>query len=138
MFDSEILQQLRAIRADIAVMREDLRQSRLREYRAEGLLMSIQAEVQTLLNAVDEQGEAIAKATDELVVLEGSVVDLQAKLDAAVAAAKSGGTIDGENLAGIVSATKTISASVEKIRAAMPQPVAPAVVDAVAVAAPSK
>jgi hypothetical protein len=92
------------------------------------MLMSIQPQVQALLDAVAAQGAAINDATKEIVTLEGQVADLQSKLTAI----QSQPTVTGDDIAAIVQATGTISSSIQTIKGVMPQPVADATVAAAA------
>jgi predicted nucleic acid-binding Zn-ribbon protein len=86
-------------------------------------MMSLTTEVQTLVDAVAAQGVAITDATTELTKVEGMVTDLQKKVADLQAQLGSGQPVDAEDLAAIVSATGTITASIQTLKAAMPQPV---------------
>jgi len=89
--------------------------------------MALVPEVQALVEAVTTQGVAITEATTELTTVEAQVIDLKAQIAGIV----PGVPVDAEDLAAIVASTDTIVASVASIKAAMPVPVPPPVVDAV-------
>ncbi|MCK1670328.1 hypothetical protein [Bradyrhizobium sp. 150] len=86
-------------------------------------MMALTTEVQTLVDAVAAQGAAITDATTELTKVEGMVGDLQKQVADLQAQLGSGQPVDAEDLAAIVSATGTITASIQTLKAAMPQPV---------------
>jgi chromosome segregation ATPase len=86
-------------------------------------MMALTTEVQTLVDAVAAQGSAINDATTELTKVEGMVGDLQKQVSDLQAQLASGAPVDAEDLAAIVSATSTITASIQTLKGAMPQPV---------------
>lgn len=94
------------------------------------ILMALTPEVQALHDAVVAQGIAITDATTEIPLLEASIEALKAQL----AALNAGSPINPADLAAIVEATNTISASVTTIKNVMPTPIAAPVIDAAAAA----
>jgi hypothetical protein len=105
------------------------------------ITMSVSAQVQTLVEAIAMQTQAISDAGTELAKveqhaadLEGQVADLGAKLTAALATAPVAGLTD-EDIAALTEATAKVTGSVAVLKAAMPAPVAPAAVQAASDAA---
>ncbi len=94
------------------------------------MLMPLTPEVQALHDAVVAQCAAITEATTEIPVLEQSIEALKAQL----AAVNTSAPINSADLAAIVEATNTISASVATIKNVMPTPIPAPVVDAAAAA----
>lgn len=96
------------------------------------MIMSLQPQVQALLDAVAANGAAIAAATAEITTVESNVADLTKQVADLQAQLANGQAIDAEDLAAIVQATSDVNTSVGTLKAAMPQPVPPATAQAAA------
>ena len=87
------------------------------------VIMSLQPEVQALVDAVTANNAAIADAVTEITSVEGKVTDLTKQVADLQAQLASGAPIDADDLAAIVQATTDIGAGMASLKAAMPAPV---------------
>jgi predicted nucleic acid-binding Zn-ribbon protein len=89
------------------------------------MIMSLQPEVQALVDAVAANNTAIAAAVTEITSVEGKVTDLSKQVADLQAQLAGGKPVDAEDLAAIVQATTDIGAGMASLKGAMPVPVEP-------------